>query len=136
MDANTKLSIIKTLSDLNKNGITFIYITHDIGTLKYFEGRIAVMYKGELVEVGNLKESLDNPLHTYLKLLLNKDDYNINENKSGVLESEDNINSNNFRACVFYFRCKYAANKCKVEKPLLKIHQSRFVACHLFNDYQ
>jgi len=131
LDANTKLAIIKILSNLPT---TFIYITHDINTLKYFEGKIGVIYKGELVELANLKQGLDKPLHPYFRLLLNKDNYEKNNVFKEYNDLQDKDLSN--RGCVFYSRCKYSISKCKEEKPILKDYKGRLVACHLIQEIE
>ncbi|CDR30220.1 Glutathione import ATP-binding protein GsiA [Acholeplasma oculi] len=73
IDVSLRLSILNLMNTLNKKmGVTFIYITHDLATARFIaqEGRIVVMYKGEVVETGNIESILKNPQHNYTKALI------------------------------------------------------------------
>lgn len=123
LDASTKMEILNILSDINKNGISFLYITHDISTLKFFpfkKGKLIVILKGRVMEMGSMEESLKEPLHPYLELLLNYKNY--------PDVSEDIFVQG---GCVFYSRCIYRQEKCKEREPLLFEVGERKVSCFL-----
>jgi peptide/nickel transport system ATP-binding protein len=71
LDASVRVEILRLLRKLQEtHHLSFIYITHDLSTVKYFSERIFVMYAGNLVEKGTTTQLLNNPLHPYTKALL------------------------------------------------------------------
>ncbi|MCC7117936.1 MAG: ABC transporter ATP-binding protein [Anaerolineales bacterium] len=71
LDASVRVEILKLLRNLQEShNLSVIYITHDLSTVSYFSERIFVMYAGNLVEKGKVRQLLDNPLHPYTKALL------------------------------------------------------------------
>lgn len=71
LDASVRVEILKLLRGLQEtHNLAFIYITHDLSTVKYFSERIFVMYAGKLVEKGNIRSLLANPMHPYTQALL------------------------------------------------------------------
>jgi peptide/nickel transport system ATP-binding protein len=71
LDASVRVEILKLLRNLQEtHGLSFMYITHDLSTVRYFSERIFVMYAGKLVEKGKITDLLRNPLHPYTNALL------------------------------------------------------------------
>jgi peptide/nickel transport system ATP-binding protein len=71
LDASVRVEILKLLRSLQEtHGLSFMYITHDLSTVRYFSERIFVMYAGKLVEKGKITDLLRNPLHPYTSALL------------------------------------------------------------------
>jgi len=71
LDASVRVEILKLLRGLQEtHNLSFIYITHDLSTVKYFSERIFVMYAGKLVEKGRIANILKNPLHPYTSALM------------------------------------------------------------------
>ncbi|MCE2594855.1 ATP-binding cassette domain-containing protein [Motilimonas cestriensis] len=71
LDVSIRLDILKLLNKMkNEQDMTFLYITHDIATARYFAEEIAIMYQGQIVEWGNTSSVIDNPQHPYTQLLL------------------------------------------------------------------
>ena len=71
LDASIQAQIINLINDLRKElGITILFISHDLNVIKYIADRVAVMYMGELVEMGSVDNIFNNPQHSYTKLLL------------------------------------------------------------------
>lgn len=71
LDASVRVEILKLLRGLQEtHNLSFIYITHDLSTVKYFSERIFVMYAGKLVEKGRISKILKNPLHPYTSALM------------------------------------------------------------------
>jgi peptide/nickel transport system ATP-binding protein len=71
LDASVRVEILKLLRGLQEtHNLSFIYITHDLSTVKYFSERIMVMYAGKLVEKGPIGMILKNPLHPYTSALM------------------------------------------------------------------
>jgi len=127
------------MADMNKKfNIAFIYITHDLATARYIasNGRIAVMYLGKIVEVGNLKQILSRPRHPYLQALLSAvpiPDPRISRNvKPLPLKSPDMPDPANPPAgCRFNPRCPYAERMCAQEEPILNELDGEMVSCHM-----
>ncbi len=142
VDVSLRLSLLNLMADLNeKRGLAFLYITHDLATARYFarQGRIMVMYLGEVVEHGPLGEVLEKPLHPYLRALLSAvlvPDPVITRQKRELsltsLEMPDP--SNPPPGCRFNTRCPYVQPLCSQEEPQLEttFRADHWVACHFW----
>lgn len=134
LDVSIQAQIINLLNELKeKYSLTFLFISHDLGVVKYFCDKIAVMYLGKIVEIGNRDELFENPLHPYTKKLLESIPVKHPKfRKSRVILDEDEVafvKTNN--ECSFYNRCKYSSEKCLKKSPeLIEIKKGHFVACH------
>lgn len=120
IDVSLRLSILKLLSDLNKKlNMTIVYITHDLSTVKYIvgEGRIAVMYLGEIVEFGKVRDVMTKPRHPYTQALLSSvaiPDPVIERNKPKVALKSMEVPDIRSRCqgCGFADRCLFADEDC------------------------
>ena len=71
LDVSIRAEILELMSEIhNNNKISFIYITHDLATAKYFADRIIILYEGKIVETGNVNDVLTKPKHPYTKALI------------------------------------------------------------------
>ena len=71
LDVSIRAEILELLNEIKKkNKISFIYITHDLATAKYFADRIIILYEGQIVETGNIIDVLTNPQHPYTEALI------------------------------------------------------------------
>ncbi|AYU55106.1 ABC transporter ATP-binding protein [Staphylococcus debuckii] len=71
LDVSIQAQVVNLLQELQRDmGLTILFIAHDLSMVKYISDRIGVMYKGKLVELGNVEEIYNNPLHPYTKSLL------------------------------------------------------------------
>jgi peptide/nickel transport system ATP-binding protein len=138
LDASIRVEILYLLKELQKRyNIAFVYITHDIATVKYFSDRIGVMYAGEIVELGDIMRVLKNPLHPYTQALIEAIPDPDPKNRfrpMKVVPGEPPNPINHPRACRFHPRCPYfMKGKCDEIKPEMKeIKPNHFVACHLY----
>lgn len=133
LDVSIQAQIINLLNDLKEQYmLTFLFISHDLSVVKYFADRIAVMYKGNIVEIASSDELFKNPMHPYTKTLLSsipvshpklrKDNMN--------LEISLNTSTHTISGCKFYNYCKKSNKQCTKEQPVLKeIYSGHFVAC-------
>jgi len=122
------LSLIKELKDRFQSSI--LYITHDLGVVAEICDRVAVMYAGNIVELAEVFELFESPLHPYAKGLLESIPRPGQEFKSipGTVPSLINPPS----GCRFHDRCPYAMSVCTTVKPrLIEVQKDHFVACHL-----
>ena len=132
LDVSIRAEVLELMNELQKKyGITFIYITHDLATARYFGQRIAILYLGKIVEMGPIDDVLFHPKHPYTQALIDA----ISEPDPENLHREKKIRINEpldidvYQGCRFRARCPYAIEKCKEEPPLEKIENNREVAC-------
>lgn len=133
LDVSIQAQIINLIKDLReKLNITFLFISHDLSVIRYISDRIAVMYLGEIVELGLTEEIFNSPKHPYTSALLSSVP-NINGQSSqpvflkGELPSPKNLP----HGCKFHTRCPYAMEKCKTQVPAEKFF-SDFHTCKCF----
>ncbi len=132
LDVSIRAELLELLSELRKKyNITFLYITHDLATARFFGQRIAILYLGKIVETGPIDEILLHPKHPYTQALIDA----ISEPDPENLHKEKNVRINEpldidvYEGCRFRARCPYAIEKCKEEPPLESLDLNRKVAC-------
>lgn len=141
VDVSIRVSLLNMLSRLNRElGVTFLFITHDLALAKYFawEGRIAVMYVGRIVEMAPTPRLINTPAHPYTQALLSaipEADPELTRSKERVhLRSQEVPSLLNLPSgCTFHPRCVlYEAGLCdRVEPDLVPLVDGRRVACHV-----
>ena len=134
LDVSIQAQIINLIKDLKENfNITFLFISHDLSVIRYISDRIAIMYLGEIVELGLTEEIFCNPKHPYTRALLasipkiGKDECSANNYMNGELPSPNNLP----KGCKFHTRCPYTMEKCKIQEPDEKFF-SDFHTCKCF----
>lgn len=71
LDVSVRAQVLNLMSDMQKKrGITYLFIAHDLSVMKYITDRIAVIYKGNIVEMGTTEDIIERPIHPYTKSLL------------------------------------------------------------------
>jgi peptide/nickel transport system ATP-binding protein/oligopeptide transport system ATP-binding protein len=136
LDVSIQAQIINLLKQLKEDfNLTFLFISHDLSVIKYLSDRIAIMYLGEIVEIGETEEIFTNPKHPYTKALLSAvPELKTQENKekiqlTGELPSPENLP----QGCKFHTRCPYAMDKCKCEIPnSIEFTQTHNCKCFLY----
>jgi peptide/nickel transport system ATP-binding protein len=138
LDASVRVEILKLMRALQEaHGLSVIYITHDLSTVKYFSARIFVMYAGNLIEKADTRRLLENPLHPYTLALLaatsDPDARNADSFKE-VPPGEPPSLVNPPKGCRFHPRCaKAIAGLCDEKEPEdFEPEPNHFVACWLF----
>ena len=138
LDASVRVEILKLMRMLQEShGLSVIYITHDLSTVKYFSARIFVMYAGNLIEKADTRRLLDNPLHPYSLALLaatsDPDARNADSFKE-VPPGEPPSLVNPPKGCHFHPRCARAiAGLCDEKSPPeFEPEPEHFVACWLY----
>lgn len=138
VDVSLRIALIDLMTRMNqKYKISFVYITHDLATARYVakDGRLAVMYLGKIVELGNIREAIEHPRHPYFQALIAAVPSHVGEGKSEMkdlpLRSLDMPSVNNPPCgCSFHTRCPYYAQICEREAPELRSYKGGMVACH------
>lgn len=138
LDVSIQSQIINLLEDLKeKEGLTYLFISHDLSVVRYISDRICVMYLGNVVEFADAETIFKDPRHPYTIALLSSIPTTDIEslNKERIL-LEGNIPSpiKPPSGCKFHTRCYMACEKCsRVAPPLVEVEPGHFVACHNLN---
>ncbi len=136
-DVSVRAVLLELLKDLQSEfGLTYLFITHDLATAKYICDRIAIMYLGQIVEIGDLKKVYRDPTHPYTEALLAAVPVpDPNARRQYVMPRGEIPNPiNPPSGCRFHPRCPIAKEICSQEMPMLKPLASdpeHQVACHL-----
>ena len=135
LDVSVQAQILNLLLDLRKDfNLSYLFIAHDLGVVKYFSDRIIVMYLGKIVEVALAKDIYASPKHPYTEALLAAiSKYKVGSERKILLQGSIPDPSNPPTGCVLQPRCKYALDVCKQKVPaLLPVPNKNdsFVACH------
>ena len=133
IDVSLRTAIIDLMLNLRKDfGLTYLFVTHDLAVAKYISDRIAIMYLGRIVEIGDRKTIFSDPLHPYTQALLSAIPVPVPERKRkhialvGDVPSAIDIPS----GCRFHTRCSYADKTCKeAERELIQVSPNHYVAC-------
>ncbi|MCG3207492.1 MAG: Oligopeptide transport ATP-binding protein OppF [Anaerolineae bacterium] len=135
LDVSVRAEVLNLLSDLRqRRGISILFITHDLGTAAYFVDRIAVMYLGRIVEIGQTHEILANPQHPYTRSLLSVIPVpNPRQRRQRTILQGDPPNPINLPGgCRFHPRCPLAESRCRTTDPaLIPLANSHAAACVL-----
>ena len=138
LDVSIQSQIINLLQGLKeKENLTYMFISHDLSVVKYISDRIAVMYLGNIVELGTSEEMFKNPLHPYTEALLSAIPTTDLDDKKEMIILEGDIPSpvNPPKGCKFNTRCRDCMEICLQVIPQWKEQvPGHFVACHKYND--
>lgn len=132
LDVSIQAQIINLLNELkNRLNLTFIFISHDLGVIKYLSDRVAIMYLGEIVELGTSEEIFNSPKHPYTQALLSANPGNKQEKiiLKGDLPSPTSLPT----GCKFHTRCPHAMKICESQAPQKSdFSESHQAYCHLY----
>ncbi|MCA9939415.1 MAG: dipeptide ABC transporter ATP-binding protein [Anaerolineales bacterium] len=139
LDVSIQAQVVNLLDDLKADlGLTYLFIAHDLSMVRYISDRVAVMYLGRIVEMGERDTVYDHPLHPYTQALLSAipvpDPAEEAQRKRIILEGDVPNPANPPQACRFHTRCHYATDICRQQDPEFRnmgtdAHPHR-VACH------
>ncbi len=137
VDASLRMSIVNLFKELKeKHGVSVVYITHDLATAYYVSDRIAIMFRGNIIEMGPVEKVLISPKHPYTQILKEsipepnpqrrwKERIDISE-----LETEEYMRI----GCKFAGRCSQAKDICKEKMPDEILVDGRMVRCWLYTE--
>jgi oligopeptide transport system ATP-binding protein len=135
LDVSIQAQIINLMERLQKQfDLTFLFISHDLRAVRHIADRIAVMYLGEIVELGRSREVYDRPLMPYTRALISAvpvPDPEVESKRSRIVLTGDVPSPiNPPSGCRFRTRCPYAIKECSEIKPRLReIAPDHFAAC-------
>ncbi|MCK5627900.1 ABC transporter ATP-binding protein, partial [Candidatus Bathyarchaeota archaeon] len=128
-----RAQILNLLDELQQTmGISYLYISHDLSSVRQISHRVAVMYLGEIVELAQTDELYDNPLHPYTTALMEAVPIPDPKTKTEKIFLRGEVPSaiNPPPGCRFNPRCPKAMDACSQKKPELReIKKGHFVAC-------
>ena len=137
LDVSLRRGILELLRDLQRKGMTILYITHDLPSAVYFTETIVVMYTGEIVEQGPARVVVDTPAHPYTRLLLEAtpDPSAVQSTRTISARGEPPSLIDLPSGCPFHPRCPYVMEKCRAIPPQLQpIELEHSVSCWLRGD--
>jgi peptide/nickel transport system ATP-binding protein len=136
LDVVIQRQVMETLDRLQDElDLSIILIGHDMGLMAQFVDRLAVMYAGKLMEVGDIRGIFSEALHPYTRLLI--DSLPLLDNR-GVFAGIPGVTPSLLEpppGCVFHTRCPYAFERCEHETPAYEqVRPGRWIACHLHGE--
>lgn len=135
LDVSVQAQILNLMKQLQKDfGLTYLFISHNIGVIQHISDRIAVMYLGKIVEMADKKALFQSPAHPYTQALLSAVPSLNPRKRRGEVILEGDVPSpiNPPSGCHFHTRCRYALPKCFEEEPFFhQLEDGRWLACHL-----
>ena len=133
LDVSVQAQILNLLRDLqDRHGLAYLFVSHDLGVVKYMSHRIAVMYLGRIVETGTASEIYASPLHPYTRALMSAaPSVHAPRRPRAILRGEPPDPSSPPPGCPFHPRCPIAQSICsQAEPPLVEWLPGRLAACH------
>jgi oligopeptide/dipeptide ABC transporter ATP-binding protein len=134
LDVVVQRVVAQTLLDVKQRlGVSMLMIGHDMGLQAQMVNRVAVMYAGNLVEIGPVESIFEAPQHPYTQLLIEAIP-SIDERKPlKVTEGLTHDLRNPPPGCIFQYRCTYVRESCRASRPpLLEVAADHFVACPIY----
>ena len=135
LDVSVQAQVVNLMIELKeKLGISYLFISHDMGVVEYFCDRVAVMYLGKIVEIASSEEIYKRPCHPYTEALLNA----VPGLESGKIKQKLKVHGDTpdpstlSQGCSFHTRCPIKEKQCEEMEPTLKeVTSGHYVACFL-----
>ncbi|SHH19205.1 ABC transporter ATP-binding protein [Thermosipho atlanticus] len=137
LDVSVQAQIINLFMKFQEElGLTYVFISHDLSLVRFISDKVAVMYLGRIVEMGDVDEIFDNPIHPYTKALLSASpipDPKVEKKRKRIILT-GGVPSPIARpnGCFFHPRCPYKMEKCEKEYPMMyNVSENHQVSCYL-----
>jgi peptide/nickel transport system ATP-binding protein len=136
LDVSVQAAILNLLVDLQaKEQVTYLFISHDLGLVRYLSDRIAVLYLGRVMEIGPAEDVFAGPHHPYTEALLSAVPSLDGQHPERIrLQGEIPSAADPPSGCVFHTRCprKLSTGECEsTEPPLREVAPGHFMSCHI-----
>ncbi|PNR98531.1 ABC transporter ATP-binding protein [Petrotoga olearia] len=140
LDVSVQAQIINLLKTLQSEfNVGYLFISHDLGVVRFISNHVGVMYLGRVVEFGEGSEIFDRTLHPYSQALLNAaplpDPRKRRDRKKFLVKGQVPSPVNRPKGCFFSPRCPYAMDICRKDYPgYYEINKDHYVACFLYKE--
>ncbi len=135
LDVTIQAQLVELLISIQKEtNMAILFISHDLPLISSLSNRIAIMYAGQIIEIGDSKKIISSPSHPYTKALIDSipNGLNTKEKKLSIIDGIVPAPINYPLGCHFYERCKHRFEKCLSNKPdLFKVNANQSSACFL-----
>jgi oligopeptide/dipeptide ABC transporter ATP-binding protein len=134
VDASLRANILETLRGLQRDhGVSIIYITHDLTTAYHIAKSIIVLYRGAVMEAGDVDTVIKDPQHPYTRLLVDSIPWPDLNRRWGETEikARESEGVASGTGCTFAGRCPYAMPQCATPPPLFRLHTHQASSCFL-----
>jgi peptide/nickel transport system ATP-binding protein len=132
LDVSVQAQVLNIMKELQrKQGLTYLFISHNLAVVRHVSDQVGVMYLGRLVELADKKALFSNPQHPYTKMLLDAIPKMHDTGKARTpVQGEVPNPLNPPTGCAFHPRCPHANERCKQERPELLSLGGAKIACH------
>ena len=132
LDVSVQAQILNLMTELQASlGLTYLFISHNLAVVSHVADRVGVMYLGRLVEVAEAEALFAQPRHPYSRMLLDAvPDLEMSGRARTPVAGEVPNPLSPPTGCAFHPRCPHANERCRKERPELKMHDGRQAACH------
>ena len=139
LDVSIQSQILNLMKEIQlERKMTYIFISHDLGVVKYISDRVGVMYLGHIVELAGKHQLYDSPIHPYTRALMSaipKPDPT-EKMEMSMIQGEIPSNVNLPSGCTFHPRCPFAKDICKKQEPsTVEVAKEHFVKCHFAQEF-
>ena len=132
LDVSVQAQVLNIMKDLQrKQGLTYLFISHNLAVVRHVSDQVGVMYLGRLVEVADKRALFSNPRHPYTRMLLDAIPKLRDTGRARTpVQGEVPNPLNPPPGCAFNPRCPHANDRCRQERPALQTLQGIQIACH------
>jgi peptide/nickel transport system ATP-binding protein len=132
LDVSVQAQVLNIMKDLQREqGLTYLFISHNLAVVRHVSDQVGVMYLGRLVELAPKHALFDSPRHPYTRMLLDAIPKMHDTGRARTPVSGEVPNPlNPPQGCAFNPRCPYANERCRIERPSLRDTAGVRVACH------
>ncbi|PPA69725.1 ABC transporter ATP-binding protein [Jeotgalibacillus proteolyticus] len=141
LDVSIQAQVLNLLEELQDEfGLTYLFISHDLGVVRHISDRIIVMYLGKIMEISDKKSLFENPQHPYTKALLSAIPVPDPDKKKERIMLKGDVPSpiDPPTGCRFHTRCPYATEKCVTDVPELRtlphMKEGHQASCHYIEE--
>ena len=133
LDVSVRAQVLNLLEELQEDlKLTYLFISHDLSVIEHICDRVAIMYLGKIVEIGDKDDLFNRPQHPYTKALMSAIPKVGERDRSDRIIIQGDIPSpvNPPVGCRFHTRCPYASEQCKTDPPRVDLGNGHVVFCH------
>lgn len=137
LDVSVQAQILNLLKEIQRNReMSMLFISHDLGVVRYIADRVVIMYLGRICEMGEVEEVYNHPKHPYTEYLIQSvpkmriPEKTEQDSQKEVKKASEATENSQEGGCPFYARCKYRTEKCSREYPEKQEQEGRTFYCH------